>query len=128
MKRIKCIPMDLVLLSNPPQNKCKNCGQHWYTSHETPSCLMQTPKIKSEEEMRSEHKSYFHCATKLPDPLDIKNTERILLLDLSADYWLSIIKEREEAIVEEITKRAEESEGTRFQTFVEVLAILKQTK
>ena len=49
MKKIKCVPMDLVLLSNPPQNKCKNCGQHWYTLHETPDCLMQTPKIKSEE-------------------------------------------------------------------------------
>jgi hypothetical protein len=46
----KCIPMDIILLSNPPQNRCKNCGQCWYTSHETPNCLFQTPKTNKVEE------------------------------------------------------------------------------
>lgn len=34
----KCEPMDIILTSNPPQYKCKKCGQTWYSGSQTPMC------------------------------------------------------------------------------------------
>lgn len=34
----KCIPSDIVLMSNPPSYKCKNCGQTWRNNEPTPIC------------------------------------------------------------------------------------------
>lgn len=33
-----CEPCDLLFLSNPPQSKCKNCGQYWFTKDFPPKC------------------------------------------------------------------------------------------
>ncbi len=45
----KCEPMDIVLTSNPPQSRCKNCGQTWYCHKEPPVCK-ETKDIEKEEE------------------------------------------------------------------------------
>lgn len=39
-KEEKCEPSDLCYLSNPPQNKCKKCGQFWVVRKEIPMCKM----------------------------------------------------------------------------------------
>jgi hypothetical protein len=35
-----CIAGDFVLLSYPPQYKCKNCGQTWFSGNPIPTCKM----------------------------------------------------------------------------------------
>lgn len=42
-EEILCEPSDFVLTSNPPQYKCKNCGQTWFTNNKTPICVSPTP-------------------------------------------------------------------------------------
>jgi hypothetical protein len=39
MKQIQlCEPGGISYLSNPPQSKCKNCGQFWFSGSNTPTC------------------------------------------------------------------------------------------
>lgn len=42
----KCEPSDFVLTSNPPQNKCKNCGKTWIVRKEIPTCSPSQSKIE----------------------------------------------------------------------------------
>jgi len=44
-----CEPCEFILLSNPPKNKCKHCGQIWVCTDNTPICKQSTPKKKSKE-------------------------------------------------------------------------------
>lgn len=36
----KCVPSDIMLMSNPPSYKCKNCGQTWRNNEPTPFCQL----------------------------------------------------------------------------------------
>lgn len=39
-----CEPDDRLYMSNPPQYKCKNCGQFWFSGKETPMCHKKEEK------------------------------------------------------------------------------------
>lgn len=45
-----CEPNDLVYTSNPPQNKCKNCGQFWFCKDPAPICHSKPAENKETEE------------------------------------------------------------------------------
>ena len=42
----KCEPSNISYLSNPPQNKCKYCGQMWVGGEKIPSCKKHMNRIK----------------------------------------------------------------------------------
>ena len=80
--------------------------------------MTQTPKIKSEEEMRADWEKY---STSFRYAFGNSDT---------ADYWLSIIKERDEKIQNDINSVLNmlEGETTREQIVNFIKEYLKQTK
>lgn len=49
----KCVASNIQLMSNPPQSKCKYCGQTWFVRYERPICHTKSP-IDSEWKRCSE--------------------------------------------------------------------------
>lgn len=41
---MKCQHGNLIYLSYPPQNKCKNCGRFWFCKDEAPECTAISTK------------------------------------------------------------------------------------
>lgn len=44
-----CEPNDLIYTSNPPQNKCKNCGKFWFCKDKRPVCHSPSQNIEKED-------------------------------------------------------------------------------
>ncbi len=108
----KCTPSNIVLLSYPPQNQCKDCGQTWFTHQEAPTCKVQgdfqTPlQTKMDEEiLTTEVKKWF----KLMNKKAIKESNESLL----------------NRIVEKIKNMPKSPEDTANDVEREILSILKE--
>lgn len=56
----RCEVNDLIYTSNPPQNKCKNCGKFWTPSREeTPIC--HAPKLNNKENKSALEQCLEYC-------------------------------------------------------------------
>jgi hypothetical protein len=92
-----------------------------------PMSRIETPKIKSEEEMREDYKKchILHLSSGAGEWVDKKE---------SADYWLSIIKERERGLRDQIVEDIEKSiYGSTYsdgymKAVEDIINLLKQTK
>lgn len=110
----KCERDEKEYLSNPPQFKCKNCGQFWFVKNEVPNCknveinTIFTPSSKegdSTEDLAEMAKKYnIHdkpvvtgYAGKLTHMNDIPMED---ILDSKEGEWEGWIKERTAAISE----------------------------
>ncbi len=47
-KQVKCVPGDILLMSNPPQYRCVNCKTSWFAQFTVPICR-NSPKEDKEE-------------------------------------------------------------------------------
>lgn len=54
-----CEPTDFVLTSNPPQYKCKNCGQTWFVHTALPVCKRDALPMEEIEELKEQSVTYF---------------------------------------------------------------------
>lgn len=104
--------MDIVLTSNPPQSKCKNCGQTWFCNKDAPDCKsinMTTPeKTKDWREEFDELFGEFQVWREIDgvetgtDENDIKD-----FIQKTLDTRSAQLVERGRKVVEEIEKQKE---------------------
>lgn len=63
---MKCIHENFVLTSDPPQYKCKNCGQTWYCNQSTPLCKDNALIIKNKSNLACRLKKFSYALLSIP--------------------------------------------------------------
>lgn len=51
-----CEPGNISYTSNPPQSKCINCGNFWYSHHDTPICYSTPHETRDWEKEKGKNK------------------------------------------------------------------------